>query len=108
MRKVEEAKQFKGPKMFLASAPCPTGWHYDPAKTHHYSKLEVDCGLFPLKKAINGEVTHTLVKTRWRPIEDYLRLQGRFAHLFEPTRQDEVLREMQSAVDSYWTRVFPA
>jgi pyruvate ferredoxin oxidoreductase beta subunit len=103
MRKFEEAKEFKGPKMFLASAPCPTGWHFDPAKTHHYSKLEVDCGIFPLKKAIHGEVTHTLVKTRWRPIEDYLREQGRFAHLFEPTRRDEILRAMQAEVDHYWS-----
>ena len=34
------------------------------------------------KKAVHGEVTHTLVK-KWHPIEDYLRAQGRFAHLFE-------------------------
>src|SRR5262245_20775796 len=32
MRKFEEAKQFQCPKMFLASSPCPTGWHFDPAK----------------------------------------------------------------------------
>ena len=102
MRKFEEAKQFKGPKMFLASAPCPTGWHYDPAKTHRYAKLEVDCGLFPLKKAVEGAVTHTLVRNKWRPVEDYLAAQGRFAHLFEPTRRDDIIREMQAAVDEYW------
>src|SRR5690242_6474751 len=41
MRKFEEAKGFQGPKMFLASAPCPTGWHFDPAKTNRFAKLEV-------------------------------------------------------------------
>jgi pyruvate ferredoxin oxidoreductase beta subunit len=102
VRKFEEAKQFKGPKMFLASAPCPTGWHFNPAKTQRYSKLEVDCGLFPLKKAIHGEVTHTLTRNSWRPVEDYLREQGRFAHLFEPVRQDELIRTIQAGVDNYW------
>jgi pyruvate ferredoxin oxidoreductase beta subunit len=105
MRKFEEAKEFNGPKMFLASAPCPTGWHFDPAKSAHYAKLEVDCGFFPLKKAIHGEVTHTLKRTRWRPIEEYLREQGRFAHLFKPIEQTEVIRSMQAAVDEYWSMV---
>ena len=102
MRKFEEAKGIKGPKMFLASSPCPTGWRFDPAKTHRYAKLEVDCGLFPLKKAVDGVVTHTVNKGRWRPVEEYLRSQGRFAHLFEPVRQDDILRNMQATVDRYW------
>lgn len=102
MRKFEEARQFTGPKMFLASAPCPTGWHFDPAKTHEFSKLEVDCGIFPLKKAINGTVSHTLKKAKWRPVEEYLRKQGRFAHLFEPVRNETMLRSIQAAVDRYW------
>ena len=105
MRKFEEARQFKGPKMFLASAPCPTGWHFDPAKTNRYSKLEVDCGLFPLKKAIHGEVSHTLKRTKWLPVENYLRDQGRFAHLFKPGQEetaDGAIRAMQEAVNRYW------
>ena len=94
--------------MFLASSPCPTGWHFDPAMTHHYSKLEVDCGLFPLKKAIQGEVTHTLKRNKWRPVEEYLQEQGRFFHLFEPVRQDSIIRTMQAAVEDYWNRVLDA
>jgi pyruvate ferredoxin oxidoreductase beta subunit len=104
MRKFEEAKQFKGPKMFLASAPCPTGWHFDPAKTQRYAKLAVDCGLFPLKKAIHGEVTHTLIK-RWHPIEEYLRDQGRFDHLFEPAGRLAEISAMQAEVDRYWNSI---
>jgi pyruvate ferredoxin oxidoreductase beta subunit len=102
LRKFEEGMQFKGPKMFLASAPCPTGWHFDPARSNRYARLEVECGLFPLKKAINGAVTHTVVRNRWRPVEEYLRGQGRFRHLFEPVRRDDILRSMQASVDEYW------
>jgi pyruvate ferredoxin oxidoreductase beta subunit len=104
MRKFEEAKQFKGPKMFLASAPCPTGWHFDPAKTQRYAKLAVDCGLFPLKKAIHGEVAHTLIK-RWHPVEEYLRDQGRFDHLFETAGGPPEIAAMQAEVDRYWNSI---
>ncbi len=104
-RKFEKAKQFKGPKLFLAFAPCPTGWLYDPSQTQEYARLAVECGIFPLKEAVHGEVTHTHVKRRWRPVEEYLRGQGRFRHLFEPVRQEAVLRTMQEAVDRYWVGV---
>jgi len=107
VRKFEEAKQFRGPKMFLASAPCPTGWHFDPAKTQEFARLEVDCGIFPLKKAIFGEVTHTFKKAKWRPVEDYLRTQGRFAHLFRGDEDEETIRSLQASVDRYWERVWP-
>jgi pyruvate ferredoxin oxidoreductase beta subunit len=50
-------------------------------------------------------VIHTLVKSRWRPVEDYLRGQGRFLHLFEPIRQEQILRDMQTSVDGYWMAV---
>jgi pyruvate ferredoxin oxidoreductase beta subunit len=105
LQKFEEALAIKGPKMFIASAPCPTGWHFEPSKSHHYAKLEVECGLFPLKKAINGEVTHTLIRSHWRPTEEYLQGQGRFRHLFDPVRQEQVLRAMQEAIDSYWAGI---
>jgi pyruvate ferredoxin oxidoreductase beta subunit len=102
LRKFEEAMQFKGPKMFLASSPCPTGWRFDPAKSNRYAKLEVECGLFPLKRAVHGDVTHTVIKRQWKPVEEYLRGQGRYRHLFEPVRQDETIRSIQASVDEYW------
>ncbi|MGZ9204288.1 MAG: hypothetical protein ACXW37_09730 [Nitrospira sp.] len=37
-------------------------------------------------------------------VEDYLKLQGRFCHLFEPTRQDEVIRHIQERVDAHWNQ----
>jgi pyruvate ferredoxin oxidoreductase beta subunit len=91
--------------MFLASAPCPTGWHFDPSLTRRYARLEVDCGLFPLKKTIGGKLTHTLLRAKWKPVEEYLRSQGRFRHLFEPVRQDEIIQQMQDEVDRYWESV---
>jgi pyruvate ferredoxin oxidoreductase beta subunit len=102
--KFARAARFQGPKLFLALSACPTGWLYDPAQTPEVAKLAVETGLWPLKEAIHGEVTHTYIPKR-RPVEEYLRLQGRFRHLFEPTRQEEAIRHIQGAVDSYWRKV---
>jgi len=104
-RKFEKAKQFKGPKLFLAFAPCPTGWLYDPAKTQGYARLAVECGIFALKEAVYGEVTHTYMRPAWRPVEEYLQGQGRYRHLFEPVRQEEAIRRIQEAVNRYWAEV---
>jgi len=68
------------------------------------AKLAVETGLWPLKEAINGEVTHTYIPNASR-LKEYLKLQGRFRHLFEPARQDEAIRHIQERVDSYWNHV---
>ncbi|ALA60332.1 hypothetical protein [Nitrospira moscoviensis] len=52
----------------------------------------------------DGEVTHTYVLKR-KPVEEYLKLQGRFRHLFEPARQEEAIRHIQERVDAYWQSV---
>jgi len=101
--KFARAARYPGPKLFLALSACPTGWQYDPGATPEVARLAVETGLWPLKEAINGEVTHSYVPKR-KPVEEYLKLQGRFRHLFEPTRQDEAIRHIQDRVDAYWSR----
>lgn len=105
-RKFEKARGLRGPKLFLAAAPCPTGWEYDPARTIDYARLQVETGLFPLKEAVgDGPVVHTHPVRRRKPVEAYLRGQGRFRHLFEPVRQDAVIAQIQAEVDRYWAAV---
>ena len=99
--KFARAATFIGPKLFLAFSACPTGWLFDPAQTPEVARLAVETGLWPLKEAIDGDVIHTYVPKR-KPVEDYLKLQGRFRHLFEPTKQDEALQHIQRRVDEYW------
>jgi pyruvate ferredoxin oxidoreductase beta subunit len=100
-----EAKSMTGPKLFIANAPCPTGWLYDPEETAQVARLAVDTGLFALKKAVRGVVTHTHIPKRRKPVEDYLRSQGRYRHLFEPERNEEAIRRIQEQVDRYWSAV---
>ncbi len=104
-RKVERARGLTGPRLILALAPCPTGWGYDPELSIDVGKLAVQTGIWPLKEFVGGRVRHTKVPKPRRPVEEYLKLQGRFAHLFEPRRQDALIDELQGRVDAYWQRV---
>jgi pyruvate ferredoxin oxidoreductase beta subunit len=86
----------------LALAPCPTGWDFDPRLTVDIGRLAVRTGIWPLKEYVDGEVLHTKTPRPRRPVEEYLRLQGRFSHLFEPQREEGLLAELQADVDAYW------
>ena len=104
-RKIERAAVMRGPRLILALAPCPTGWDYDPKDSVEIGRLAVRTGVWPLKEWVDGQVTHTRVPKPRLPVEEYLRLQGRFAHLFEPARNEALLAEIQASVDAYWEAV---
>jgi len=104
-KKIEKAKSRKGPRLILALAPCPPGWDFDPQDSVEIGRLAVRTGVWPLKEYVDGKVVHTHVPHPRLPVEDYLKRQGRFRHLFEPTRNEPLLAEIQAAVDAYWTGV---
>jgi pyruvate ferredoxin oxidoreductase beta subunit len=101
-QKVEKAKSLRGPRLILALAPCPTGWEYDPRDSIDIGRLAVKTGVWPLKEYVDGKVTHTVVPRSRLPVAEYLKKQGRFAHLFDPDRNETLLKELQDRVDAYW------
>lgn len=106
-RKMQQAVKVKGPRLILSLAPCPTGWDYDPQDTVDIGRLAVKTGIWPLKEYRDGKITHTRVPHPRLPVEDYLVKQGRFAHLFQPARNDKLIAEIQTGVDEYWRGVGP-
>lgn len=104
-KKIEKARAFKGPKMIISLAPCPTGWDYDPGRSVEIGQLAVRTGIWPLREYCDGKLTHSRIPHPRRPVEEYLRPQGRFRHLFEPERDERVLAEIQAHVDAYWDKV---
>ena len=104
-RKIEHAKSLKGPRLIIALSPCPTGWDFDPAQTVEIGRLAVKTGLWPLKEYEDGRVTHTKLPHPRLPVEEYLKLQGRFDHLFSPSRNEALLAEIQARVDAYWADI---
>ena len=104
-RKIEKAMQLSGPRLVLSLAPCPTGWGFEPDQAVEIGRLAVRSGIFPLKEYVDGRVVHTRVRRPRVPVEEYLKRQARFAHLFEPERRQDVLDAIQARVDAYWQGV---
>ena len=104
-RKIEKAMSMKGPRMLIALSPCPPGWDYDPKETVTIGKLAVKTGIWPLKEYVDRRVIHTKIPRERKPVEEYLKLQGRYKHLFVPRRNDELIAEIQDRVDDYWSKV---
>ena len=98
-RKVARAMEFRGARYLHVLVPCPLGWGSAAADTIRIARLARETGLFPVFEAERGEVVH-VSKIRGRvPVENYLRAQRRFAHLFgEPPRTD-VIERIQAGAD---------
>jgi pyruvate ferredoxin oxidoreductase beta subunit len=103
--KVDRAGKLTGPRLFIALAACPPGWDTEPAESVEIARLAVETGIWPLKEAIRGKVSHTYLPRRLKPVEKYLERQGRFRHLLSPARNDQVIGTIQTDVDRYWTEV---
>lgn len=82
MRKVKKATEIVGPTYIHSHAPCPTGWGFDGSKTIEIAKLAVETCLWPMYEMENGEITQVRKVKDSRPVEEYLRAQKRFKHLF--------------------------
>jgi pyruvate ferredoxin oxidoreductase beta subunit len=98
-RKVERAMEMRGARYLHVLVPCPLGWGSASGDTIRIARLAKETGLFPVFEAERGEVIGVSTIRRQRPVEEYLRLQRRFAHLFgDPPREDLVAR-LQSIAD---------
>ncbi|HLY33582.1 MAG TPA: thiamine pyrophosphate-dependent enzyme [Jatrophihabitantaceae bacterium] len=101
--KVRHAMSLRGARYLHVLVPCPLGWGSAPADTVRIARLAQRSGLFPLFEAEHGTVT-SVVPIRGRvPVEEYLRLQRRYAHLFaaagDADRQAATLRAVQAIAD---------
>jgi pyruvate ferredoxin oxidoreductase beta subunit len=99
--KVGKAMGIAGARYIHVFVPCPLGWGSDPADTVRVARLAVECGLFPLFEAEGGEVLSARPIRKRVPVEEYLRLQRRFRHLFPDGNPDRRrIAAIQSIADS--------
>ncbi len=96
--KVTKAMSVRGARYIHIHVPCPLGWKSDPAQTIKVARLAVESGLFPLLEAEGGVVKDRTPIRKQVPVEQYLALQGRFMHLFNP-RDDEALAAIQAMAE---------
>ena len=89
-RKVEKAMSYRGARYIQINVPCPLGWGSQPALTIKLARMGVECGLVPLFEAEHGELTNS-TKIRYQiPVEEYLQLQRRFAHVLKPDNSHQL------------------
>ena len=95
-RKVKKALLIKGPKYIQVHVPCPLGWRHETNLTMQVAKLAVETGLYPLVEYENGIISARRQITP-KPVEEYLKTQGRFKHLLK--NPDEI-RKIQEIADN--------
>jgi len=94
MKKLAKARQMRGFRYIHVYTPCPTSWRFPPEKMIQVSRLGVTTGIFTLYEIEDGKLTITVKPEKFKPVGDYLKLQGRFSHL-----TDEDIEKIQHDVD---------
>ncbi len=100
VRKAERARDLRGPRFLHVFAPCPPGWKYSSEQTIAIGRLATDTGVFPLYEVEEGTCRITRTMNALKPVAEYLRAQGRFAHL-----NDTDIAEVQAEVQRSWDRL---
>ncbi|MGJ0558350.1 thiamine pyrophosphate-dependent enzyme [Methylocystis sp.] len=98
-RKVARAMSFRGARYLHVLVPCPLGWRSAPGETVHLARLATQSGMFGVFEAEHGEVTAVSPIRHQVPVEDYLRPQGRFAHLFGEHPRPDLVARLQERAD---------
>jgi len=97
--KIERAMEFRGARYVHVFVPCPLGWGSASKDTIKIARLAKETGLFPVFEAEHGEVVSVSKIRRRVPVEEYLQLQKRFAHLFKDPVQTEGIERIQAGSD---------
>lgn len=100
MDKVAKGAAINGPAYVHILSVCPTGWRCPPDLAIRIGRLAVETGIFPLYEVENGRYKLSINLPRLRPVQDYLKLQGRFRHLSE-----ETVKEIQQRVDMDYAKL---
>ncbi len=110
-KKVKKAKSMKGPKYIEILAPCPPGWRFGMEKTVEMGTLAVETGAWALyeyendKMSFNGKSKLILEgKIKRKPVEEWIKYQGRFGHLFKPEKDVKRIKEIEDHIYQMWER----
>ena len=100
-QKAEAAIYTEGPAFLNIMAPCPRGWRYDEADLMAICKAAVETCVWPMFEVVDGEWVLNYEPKNKLPVTEYLKLQGRFKHLFKPGNE-ALIESIQDDVDKRW------
>lgn len=104
IKKVEKALAADGPSFLNILSPCVPGWGYPPDQTVNMSKLAVDTLFWPLYEWENGTYKVNIKPREPKPLEDFLRPQARFSHLFKKGNEP-LVEEFKAEITKQWERL---
>ena len=99
--KAEKAIYTEGPTFLNVLAPCPRGWGYSTEDLMQINKLAVETCYWPLYEIENGKYKINYKPAKKLPVEEFLKPQRRFKHLFKPGNE-WMIEEFQNEVDRRW------
>lgn len=102
--KARKALATDGPSFLLVFSPCENNWKIPTSDYVRYAKLATETRFWPLYEIEKGKYKLNLDIKEPKPIEEFLKGQGRFKHLF--TKENaKVIQEMQKLADEEWARL---
>jgi pyruvate ferredoxin oxidoreductase beta subunit len=99
VRKAKKAVEFEGAKYLQIHSPCVTGWGITGDQSFKIAKLAFETGLYPIVEFEHGELIRVRKIKEKRPVEEYLKIQKRFRHLFTHPKGEDVIKTLQSIAD---------
>jgi len=103
VEKFRKAAQVDGPSFINVLAPCIPGWGINSDETLEMAELAVKTCIWPLFEVEGGTKWTLNYKPKEKvPVEEWLKRQRRFAHLFKDEKGKEVIKAFQEHVDREW------
>ncbi len=99
-KKVKRAMEYHGPRYIQVDSTCPSVWGFPSDRTLEVARLGVQSGLVPLFEMQDGRVTSVRRIKKKIPVEEYLKTQKRFRHLFSTDQGREVIKKIQALADA--------
>ena len=100
INKVKKGAEVKGPAYIHILSPCPTGWRYPTDLTIEIGRLAVETGIFPLYEVEGGRYKLNVDRPKLKPVEEYLKPQGRYRHL-----PDEEIEKIQERLNKEYVKL---
>jgi pyruvate ferredoxin oxidoreductase beta subunit len=101
MEKTRKAVDCGGPAFMNVLSSCNRGWRHATETTVELTQLAVDTCYWPLYEVENGEWKLSYKPRQKPPMEEWLKRQGRFRHLFKPQNR-HMIGQLQDEVDRRW------
>lgn len=100
VKKVKQAVATPGPSYLQILVPCIPGWKIEPSQTIRLARLAAQTGIYPVVEYVNGQLKEVIKTPAQRPkVEEYLKPQGRFKHLFRDDLGKEQIKHIQRIAD---------